>query len=261
MAEKVITLLTDFGDFYPALMKGQIFKINPSVNIIDITHSVEPQNVYQGAFLLLNAYRFFRRAAHVAVVDPEVGSERLALAIKTKNYWFIGPDNGILYPSATSDGIKKIYVIDERIRKYSDDFSKTFHGRDLFAPAAALISRFGCRKIEDIAEPFEDFDRIKKLDLFECEIRDNNIKCRIVFIDRFGNAITNIRSEIIHSIGARTFYIGETEFPLMEKYSDVRSGETISLIGSFKTLEFSIREGNASETFNLRSGEITVGFE
>jgi S-adenosylmethionine hydrolase len=96
----IITLLTDFGDFYPGVMKGVIYSLAPEARIVDITHSIEPQNVFQGAFLLYHSYRYFRNAIHVAVVDPGVGGKRRAIAVKTRNHYFVGPDNGILYPSA-----------------------------------------------------------------------------------------------------------------------------------------------------------------
>jgi S-adenosylmethionine hydrolase len=109
----IITLLTDFGDFYPGVMKGVILKINPKAIVIDISHSVEPQNVFQGAFLLYNAYKFFPNAVHIAVVDPGVGGKRKALAFECRNHMFIAPDNGIAYPSAREDGIERIWIVDE----------------------------------------------------------------------------------------------------------------------------------------------------
>jgi len=95
---KVVTLLTDFGDFYPGVMKGVILSLYPEARIVDITHSIEPQNVFQGAFLLYHSYRYFRNAVHVAVVDPGVGTERRAVLIEGKNHTFIGPDNGNSLP-------------------------------------------------------------------------------------------------------------------------------------------------------------------
>jgi S-adenosylmethionine hydrolase len=249
---KPITLLTDFGDFYPGVMKGVILKICPNATIVDISHSVEPQNVHQGAFLLYHSYRFFPNAVHVAVVDPGVGSSRKAIAIECNNHIFIGPDNGVLYPSASDDGMRRVWVIDEsKTSKITGVLSSTFHGRDVFAPASAYAV-FG--KLEEVAEPYDG--EIRKLDLFDYEIEGDKIRCRIIFIDRFGNAVTNVRAEDIGD--AKGFYINGVEFPLVNTYSNVGIGEPLALIGSFETLELSVRNGNASEKFNLKSGEIEL---
>ncbi|MBC7109691.1 MAG: SAM-dependent chlorinase/fluorinase, partial [Archaeoglobi archaeon] len=127
----LITLLTDFGDFYPGVMKGVILKINPHARIIDLSHSVSPQNVKEGAFLLLSAAPYFPDGTiHVAVVDPTVGTERKALMIEAGNQILIGPDNGLLIPAARKLGDFKVYEI------LIEAESRTFHGRDVFAVAA-----------------------------------------------------------------------------------------------------------------------------
>ncbi len=244
----VITLLTDFGDFYPGVMKGVILRICPNAKIVDISHSVEPQNVYQGAFLLYHSYRFFPNAVHVAVVDPGVGSERKALLIECKNHVFIGPDNGILYPSAVEDGIKRIWVIDEeRTSKITGELSATFHGRDVFAPASAYAV---LGKIEEVAEPYEG--EIQSIDLFDYKIEGETIECRVIFVDRFGNAVTNVKAEDLDD--AKGFYVNGTYVPMVKTYSDVAIGEPLALIGSFGTLELSVRNGSFAEEFNVKSG-------
>ncbi len=247
----IITLTTDFGDYYPGVMKGVILSINPEACIVDITHSIEPQNVYQGAFLLYNAYRFFPKAVHVAVVDPEVGGERKAIAIETGNHIFIGPDNGILYPSAIESGIKRIWVIDkDKTSRITGVLSSTFHGRDVFAPASAYAS---INRLCEVAEPYEG--KINELELFDYKIRGDLIECRIIFVDRFGNAITNLKAE---DVRAKRFYLKDVEFPLVEKYADVEVGQPLALIGSFGTLELSIRNGNLSKELDLKSGKIRL---
>ena len=251
----VITLLTDFGEFYPGVMKGVILKICPDANIVDITHSIEPQNVYQGAFLLYNSYRFFPNAIHVAVVDPGVGSERLAIAIECRNHIFIGPDNGILYPSAFEDGIKRIWVIDEeKTSKVTGELPTTFHGRDVFAPASAyaLLGKLG-----EVAEPYDG--EIERIELFDYKMEGDKLECRIIFIDRFGNAITNVKAEDLK--GAKGFYIGDTYIPMVRTYSDVEIGEPLALIGSFGTLELSVRNGSFADEFGVRSGRFRMEVE
>jgi len=248
----IITLLTDFGDFYPGVMRGVILKICPDVKIVDIAHSVEPQNVYQGAFLLYHSYRFFPNAVHVAVVDPGVGSDRKALIIECRNHIFVGPDNGILYPSVVEDGIKRIWVIDEeKTSKITGELSTTFHGRDVFAPASAYAI---LGKIEDVAKPYDG--EIQSLDLFDYRMDGETIECRILFIDRFGNAVTNVKAEDLGD--AKGFYVNETYIPMVRTYSDVAIGDPLALIGSFGTLELSVRNGSFADMFGVKSGRFEM---
>lgn len=247
---KVVTLLTDFGDYYPGVMKGVILKKLPDLKIIDITHSVEPQNVLQGAFLLYHSYRYFPPSIHAAIIDPGVGGERDAVVVECKNHVFVAPDNGIIYPSAVEDGIEKIWKINEE--KINMKISNTFHGRDVFAPAVCHYIR---GEINEIAEKKE---KIIELDLFDCKIEENRIKCRIIFIDRFGNAVTNLQDKTVNELNPKAFYISGKKLPLVKSYSDVGKGSPLSIIGSFDTLELSVREGNACEEFNLRSGWIEL---
>ncbi|AEA47625.1 SAM hydrolase/SAM-dependent halogenase family protein [Archaeoglobus veneficus] len=249
-----ITFLTDFGDFYPGVMKGVILGIAPDAKIIDITHGVEPQNVYQGAFLLLHSYRFFPPSIHVAVIDPGVGSSRRAIAIECKNHLFIGPDNGILYPACVDDGIRRVWkIIEDKTFTFASS-STTFHGRDVFAPAAALAFE---GKLEDVAEEIET-EEMKKLELYDCRVSGDEIHCRILFVDRFGNAVTNVPADLVKKLDAKGFYIGSAEFPLVKTYSCVEEGEPLALIGSFDTLELSVRNGDASRTYDLKSGKVVL---
>jgi S-adenosylmethionine hydrolase len=250
---RIVTLLTDFGDYYPGVMKGVMLKRMPDLRIVDITHSVEPQNVLQGAFLLYNSYRFFPPSIHIAVVDPGVGGKRDAILIESKNHVFVGPDNGILHSSAAEDGIEAIWKIKEE--KIDMEISSTFHGRDVFAPA---VCHYLNGEIEEIAEKKKD---MVEMDIFECEIKGDRIRCRVIFTDRFGNAVTNLRKEIISKLNPKAFYVSGQKFPLVKSYSDVDRGEPLSIIGSFNSLELSIREGNASEEFNLKNGLIELEFE
>jgi len=249
---KAITLLTDFGDFYPGVMKGIILKLAPEATVIDITHGVEPQNVYQGAFLLLNSYKFFPPSIHVAVVDPGVGSDRSAIAVECRNHVFIGPDNGILYPACTEDGIKKIWKIKEEETFSLASRSTTFHGRDVFAPAAALAF------MDRLGEIAEKIEAMQKLEIFDYDVCKDKIRARIIYIDRFGNAITNVPKEVVEELDAKGFYVNGVDFPLVETYSCVKEGEPLALIGSFGTLELGVRNGSASEVYGLTSGEVVL---
>ncbi|MDP2765996.1 MAG: SAM-dependent chlorinase/fluorinase, partial [Candidatus Methanoperedens sp.] len=137
----VITLLSDFGDVYPASMKGVILSINPAANIVDISHSVSPHDIRAGAFILMITARYFpSNTVHIAVVDPGVGTKRRALAIRAESesgiHYLIGPDNGLLIPAAKSLGDFKVYEI-TNTNLFQKNISSTFHGRDIFAPVGA----------------------------------------------------------------------------------------------------------------------------
>lgn len=245
----LITLLTDFGDFYPGVMKGVILSLAPEAKIIDITHSVDPQNVFQGAFLLYHSYRFFRNAIHVAVVDPGVGGDRKALVIKTKHQFFVAPDNGIAYPSASEDGIIEIYEIDSKISELVGELSATFHGRDIFAPAVALL-------LKGDFSYFRRVECMKSLDLFDYSFDGENLRARIVYVDKFGNLITNVPANVLKS--AKGFKLLDIEFPMVRTYSDVPIGKPLALIGSFGTLELSIREGSAQKLLGISPGVVEL---
>ncbi len=254
----VVTLLTDFGDYYPGVMKGVLLSDDLHINVVDVAHTIEPQNVYQGAFLLLNSYRFFPPCIHVAVVDPSVGSKRMAIMVECENYTFIGPDNGILYPACSEAGVKRVWRIEEDkiARKAKNKISSTFHGRDIFAPTASCAIS---GRIEEIAEEIDVGD-VQHLHIFDYRVEGHEINCRVLFIDRFGNAVTNLKSEVVEELNPKVFNIGEQNFPLVDSYSDVEKGSPLSVIGSFGTLELSIREGNASQQFGIKSGWLKLGW-
>jgi hypothetical protein len=245
---RIITLLTDFQDFYPGVMKGVILSILPEARIVDISHAVEPQNVFQAAFLLSAYHDFFRNAVHVVVVDPGVGGEREIILAKNESNFFLAPNNGAL--SAVIDRCE-VYEVD--VRKASrlvGKLSATFHGRDVFAPAAALIASGR----EELLKPFEG--KIKRIQIYDVGIESEWVEFSIPYIDSFGNAVTNLREEIVLELKARGFDLGGIHFPLVEKYEDVGKGEPLSLIGSFGTLEFSVREGNAVKLLGLKTGRL-----
>jgi len=250
----VIALLTDFGEFYPGVMKGVIRKVS-SAEVVDITHSVSPQNIVEGAFLLYNSYRYFpENTVFVSVVDPGVGGKRRAIAVKTRDYWFISPDNGLAYPSATENGIEKVYLIKDSISEISGVLSSTFHGRDIFAPAGALI--YEGRVHEKYFQRIEP--EIVRLELFDSRIEGEEILCKVLHIDRFGNVVTNLRREDLGDVGPERVILNGIQIPVVERYEDVDVGEVLSLFGSFETLELSVREGNFSEKYNVRYGELRL---
>jgi len=256
--KRTITLLTDFGDFYPGVMKGVILKIHPDASIIDITHSVKPQNILQGAFLLASYSSFFDNSVHVAVVDPGVGTDRDIIIAEGKNSFensfFIVPDNGIL--SGVMDNIGRMFKVDmHKTSEYTGRLSSTFHGRDVFAPAVALTA---LGRMHEIAEDFGK--EPVKIDLFNPQISGGFVECNVAHIDSFGNIITDLKREVVEKLKPKKISIRGVEFPFVETYSDVEVGEPLALIGSFDTLEFSLRNENASEKLGVDIGKITFEF-
>ncbi len=240
---RMIVLLTDFGESeYVGVMKGIIRTICTEVPIVDLTHSISPHSIVEGAWVLKSSYKYFpHRTIFVVVVDPGVGTERPAVLVKTKNYHFVGPDNGVLYPAATEDGIEQIFRI-----KVDEGGSHTFHGRDVFAPAAAYLYAGGVgRLLESYAEtlttPLE----------FHLEGREG----QVVRVDRFGNIVTNLppmdkTQYVIRYKGT------EREMRWHRTYSDASFGELFLVTGSAGTLEVSLREGSAASVLGLTAGDI-----
>ncbi len=245
----IITLLTDFGDLYPALMKAVILKVNPDATIIDISHNVPPQNVRAGAFALMYAAKEFPgRTIHVAVVDPGVGTKRRALVIKAGEQYLVGPDNGLLIPAARNLGDFTVHEI-----KYAPPKSATFHGRDVFAPVAAELSKdYGISRFK----PIDDFIN---LDFGKVEASNEALSGEVIYIDGFGNLITNIPGSLALQhlrYGDEAEVCGQ-RMPFVRTYAD--ASELLLTVGSHGFLEISMREGSATKALNLRvSGQVHI---
>lgn len=259
MKNPIITLLTDFGtkDHYVASMKGVILRINPLCTLVDISHEVSPQDIREGAFLLANTFSHFPKGSiHLSVVDPEVGGPRKPILVVTKNYYFIGPDNGLFTLAAKRDGVKEIVVLNNR-KYFLHDVSATFHGRDIFAPVAGHLSlgvnprAFG-----------EKADHWVELDLKKPELREGKLIGEIIQIDTFGNLISNIDRKLFSQYTKdRPFLIrvGKRMIEgLTRGYWEGEKNEPIALFGSGGFLEISIREGNAQKRLKVKRGNRVI---
>jgi S-adenosylmethionine hydrolase len=258
----IIALLTDFGvkDPYVGVMKGIILSIDPNAVIIDVTHGVGKYQVLQGALILKSCYKYFPKGTiFTVVVDPGVGSVRRAIIIRASNYVFIGPDNGVLTPAAFDDGVVDVY----EIKKYLlPVVSRTFHGRDIFAPAAAYISKGGL--IKDIGEEI-DVNGIVTVEIGGAEVRDGEVVGRVIYIDSFGNAVTNIHPNNLRSLSIDEGDLVNVEvngvqykIPWVKAYSDVKQGKLLIITNSFNYIELSVNQGNASKTLRLKVGSEVV---
>jgi len=257
---RIITLLTDFGlrDYFVAEMKGVILSINPNVEIVDISHDVEKFDVVQGAFLLVCAYKWFPKGTiHVVVVDPGVGTERKPIVIKTRNYYFVGPDNGVLSASAIKDGVEEVYEIEVR---ETSEVSTTFHGRDIFAPIAAYIS-LG----KDLSSLGRKIDRFIILDLFKVSTFKGAIKGAVIHVDSFGNVITSIEREHLGKVNinygdALEVLIGNVNVnvKLLPAYGYVKPGELLAIVNSEGFLEIAANMSNAASRLGVGVGDEVV---
>ena len=188
---QIITLTTDFGlqDWFVGTIKGVILHTNPRARIIDITHGIPAGDVRGGAFALLACYKFFPKGAvHVVVVDPGVGGDRNAIAVQTADYWFVGPDNGVLSFALAREKINSIRRLDNT-NYLLEPVSHTIHGRDVFAPVAAHLSR-GI-PIHRLGRAQRDFVRIPWP---EPRVRRGCVEGEVIYVDHFGNAITNVEN-------------------------------------------------------------------
>jgi S-adenosyl-L-methionine hydrolase (adenosine-forming) len=256
MRKPVITLLTDFGirDHYVAAMKGVILTINPRCSLIDITHQVNPHHIEEAAFILAHASSFFPRGTiHLCVVDPGVGGPRRPILMVTSNYFFVGPDNGLFTYITRKEKVRKCVVLTNQ-KYFLKHISTTFHGRDLFAPVAAHLS-LGA-KPEIFGYETSSWEELR---FPEPKGRKRELLGEIIYIDAFGNLITNIdKQSLLHFTKNHLFSVGvdKKEISGLKKgYWEGRNGELMALFGSSGFLEVSVREGNAQKSLKAKKGD------
>ena len=266
---RIITLTTDFGtsDTYVGTMKGVILGINPNVQIVDLTHAIPPQDIYEAAFSIYAAHSYFPKGTiHIIVVDPGVGSDRQAIVSHIDKAFFVCPDNGVLsylLHSAENEAAQPVdSVAIQNSAYYLPEVSNTFHGRDIFAPVAAHLS-LGV-PLGDIGPPVQT---LVQLPIQVPELSGNILTGQIVKIDRFGNAITNISETAIArledaSIGEIPVYeirVGGVRLNRLNcAYAESGIGKPLAIIGSYGLLEIAINGGNAKEGLGIKWGDPVV---
>ncbi len=251
---KIITFLSDFGtkNSYLSQMKAVASEIT-NARLIDITHEITPHDIREGAYALRCAAPYFPiGTVHVAVVDPGVGTERHGLLITTSKQILIGPDNGLLMPTAHFLGDFIIYEISNE--KYMlNSISSTFHGRDIFTPVAAHITN---------GVPFDEIGKRTNeyvdFDFGQGELRENAIAGKVIHIDRFGNIITNLTKYIIFNALDYNknimVFIGEKhlKIPFVKSYGYVKNKDVLATIGSSDFFEIGINQGNAAKKLSIK---------
>jgi hypothetical protein len=247
----IIALITDFGtrDYFVGAMKGVILSINQNAQIIDITHEIEAQNIKSAGFTLNSCYRNFpEKTIFAAVVDPGVGSNRKAILVETEHYFFVAPDNGLLSFVLNEAENMRVYELTNE-KFFLPNVSRTFHGRDMFAPVAAHLSR-GVEANEFGAET-NDFVRF--VDSKPRRVSEKEIEAEIIYIDRFDNLITNLKSEDV----PEKFVLHIGEF-IVDKfrhfYAEAERGEVFLIIGSAENVEIAAFRDSAARMLKAEIG-------
>jgi S-adenosylmethionine hydrolase len=252
----IITLTTDFGlsDAFVGIMKGVILRIAPDVQIVDITHDIRSYDISEGIFVVNSAYRYFPAGTiHVVVVDPGVGSSRRAIAASGRNQYFIGPDNGVLSGVLEGDPNASVYEITNK-SLFEHPVSRTFHGRDIFAPTAAHLARG--TPIESVGERITDFI-IKPLPQPRPAGADR-LLASVLRIDKYGNIITNLRARDLHE-GFSLRVAGLDITQLCHSFSESHRGEFFAIEGSAGFIEIALSQGSAADRLRVaRGAEIEV---
>jgi S-adenosyl-L-methionine hydrolase (adenosine-forming) len=258
----VITFLSDFGlqDDFVGTCHGVMTRIAPDAQIIDITHGVPPQQVLQGALILCNTLPYMPEGVHLAVVDPGVGSHRRPLAVRSGDgRLLVGPDNGLLLPAADAlGGVAEAHELANPAYAL-DSVSRTFHGRDLFAPAAAHLA-LGV-ELAQLGPPI-DPQALVRLDVPEPEVGQNRIRATVLYVDHFGNIQLNMKRRHLEEAGVLPGVSVELELSL-ERYfataartfADARRGDIILYEDSYGNIAIAISGGSAAELFGANAAD------
>lgn len=250
---RIVTLTTDYSeqDAYVGAMKGVILSLCRDATMVDITHDIRPQDVFHAAFIIKSVYRWYpEETVHVAVVDPGVGSSRRRVAMQCGKHFFVGPDNGVFSYVMRELGV--VECVELPAPSAAERFGgATFDGRDVFAPAA---SRIACNSpLSELGSPIVD---PVMLDLPVPKTEDSHISGRIIYVDHFGNCISNIeRPDIQLEDRPAVVSVGGLPVgPIRQTYTDVPENELLALVNSMGHLEVAMNHGNASEELNCDVG-------
>ncbi len=238
----LVTLLTDFGtaDGYVAEMKGVLLSSVPEAQVIDLSHDIPPHDIDAARLAVARYWRRFPAGTiHLVVVDPGVGSERKAIAVHSDGRFLVGPDNGVLSPALLLPDARAVSL------PVPNDAAPTFHGRDVFAPAAAALGRK--TSLDSLGSPATD--PIIRRTPEPVREADGWLRGEVIVIDRFGNAVTNLVGAHVGAIR-----IGSREIPLCRTYADVSAGKPHALIGSSGLIEIAVRDGSAAQALTLSRG-------
>ena len=261
MSAPIITFTSDFGyeDWFAGVVHGVIHEVCPDARIVDLNHSIEPGDIGRAAFILeAVAEDFPPGAVHLVVVDPTVGTTRRALAVRARGQLFVGPDNGVLDWALRSPDPVVHVLADEHY--FRQPVSRTFHGRDVFAPVAAHLARGVA--IDALGPRIHDPVRLERL---ECRDTDGSLSGRVTYIDRFGNALTNIMAGDLWSkfrgVGEDRLAVdlgGRRIRGIARSYGDAPIGTLVAIVGSSNRLEIAQVGGHAALRFGFGIGDVVT---
>lgn len=258
MDKQIVALLTDFGhcDSYVAIMKGVILGLNREAKLVDISHEIALGDVKAAAYILSTCVEWFPEGTvFLVVVDPGVGSNRKAVAIQTEKHFYVGPDNGVFTLALRREKFVSAVEIELAAIK-TEKVSHTFHGRDIFAPAAAYLSQG--LSLDSLGHKIA---HLTQLDIEPNRLEEKLIHGSILHIDRFGNIITSISEKESYGLAA-ALYVGQHAFPLCSTYSDVGLGQPVAYWGSSGYCEAALNGGSAAEFLGAKvSDEAVLQFE
>lgn len=246
MSRPLITLLTDFGtaDSYVAEVKAALLRAAPQATLVDLTHAVPPGDLRAAAYLLGRTWhRFPEGTVHLAVVDPGVGTPRAALAFGTAGHWFVGPDNGLFTPVLRDAAVEIVTLA------IPPTAAPTFHGRDLFAPAAAALA--SGTALQALGQPFLGIPH--RLSYRDPHYEGKSVVGEVVYVDRFGTLVTNLTPEMVPDyavIEIEGLDIG----PLRRTFGDVPTGGLLAYLGSGGQVEIAVRDGSAARRLGMGVG-------
>jgi S-adenosyl-L-methionine hydrolase (adenosine-forming) len=242
----LITLLTDFGttDAYVAEMKAVLLGAVPGATLVDLTHTVPPGDLRAAAYLLGRTWhRFPAGTVHLAVVDPGVGTTRAALAFGTGGHWFVGPDNGLFTPVLRDAAVEIVAL------PTPASAAPTFHGRDLFAPAAAALAAGAA--LHTLGEPFLGMPH--RLSSHEPRYEGKSVMGEVVYVDRFGTLVSNLTPDLVP--GYAVLEVEGLEIgPLRRTFGDVPTGGLLAYVGSGGQIEIAVRDGSAARRLGMGVG-------
>ena len=254
----MITLASDFGTPYPAAMKGVMLQ-RTDARLVDVAHDFPRQDVRTAAFWLREVLPYFPPAVHLVVVDPGVGTERAALAVRAGDHALVGPDNGVLLPAAralAADDADGVQVDADDVEvfevQYLDPASSTFHGRDVFAPAAAEVHEAGVESFHERGDvtPADGFEDLR---FPEPELEDQTAVGEVLVVDGFGNAITNVPGELLD--GRSSVAVNGESAPVARAYAAVDPGDRLVTVGSHGNVELAVNRGRGDEAFGVAVGD------
>lgn len=259
----MITLASDFGEPYPAAMKGVLLS-RTDARLVDVAHNLPRQEPRTAAFWLRETLPWFPPAVHLAVIDPGVGTDREALVVRAGDSALVGPDNGVLLPPARGLGYPdpEVFAIDPDHEEFpaTGGEGRTFDGRDVFAPAAAAVHEAGVEELEDF-EWLSPVDEYEELHFPEPDLRGREATGEVLVVDRFGNAITNVPGKVLENRFGEEVAVNGTAVPAERSYAGVEPGHRLVTVGSHGNVELAVNAGRGDEAFGVGVGsEVTISF-